>query len=1264
MDSFNKISKDKLKSAGPEEAVTYFRALLLAEAARCNIPSSKVTVSDEINRPDGGIDASVEKIEVEFDEDLIKNGFNAYQIKSGDSFNPTHESNVRKELFRKDDKENLKEGIRDCLDKDGTYTIVTFGHDLLPLERTKSRQLFGKSLRGCGYKNPKIDVIGSDQLSILINKYPALALKLAGKSGMPCFFHDEWANHEDMRQPRYIEESEHKQKIKDIQKVLQFNQPEGFIRIKGEAGIGKTRFVFEATKSEELKSLVLYFKSGEKFDNSAIEYELMREKKMAIIVVDECSRECMHNISNSFHHCINRLKFITITNEEEVTIENVVYFDVPLLSTDSISKIIQSYHVPKNISDRYAVECGGSPRVALIAGRHLSEYPDDPFKSLFKHEFWNTYIAGEVGVDSEMFMKRKAILQHFALFTKFGFEAPYNKEKEAIYDFIVRNDSTISKQIFEEHVKYFRRRKILQGATTLYITPHLLHLKSFKDWWDIYGSNFDLFSFLEDIPPKLKEWFSEMFQYAARSDISRKYIEDLLSETGLLGKYGYNVINLELGSGVFLSIAKADPKNALIFLKRALDNKSKNELLEFTIGRRNVIWALDFIAVWKDLFTDAARILLQIAEAENETWGNNATGVFTGFFSSGVGELAPTEATPAQRFPVIKEAFESDSTIRKKIALEACDQALESKHWARFCGLSDNIMFKKPNRYSPKTGEEYYDNYRRIWKFLEDMYPLLEKELKDKTIGIMLDRSAALLRMEDISPMILSTLKRFSSDSYSDKTSILKMVINALTTAFGEEYSQETYKELIRIREEIGEKDFSAKLRRYVGLNIYEEYKERVDKDGQYRQYLKNKEQNVEKLAEESLDNKKVLHNELPWLVTKKAENGFQFAYFLGLKDTQYIFLEEIMSAQRKAGETGTPDFLGGYFNAIYKKDENKWEKLIERFTRDNFFVKIVPNLILNSKINDKNVVRLLNLAEKNLMEIYHFNAVYYGTSIQDISKNIFNKIIRYLLDHEDPESILIALGLYSRFYISKESKYKIPKVITFELLINKKLFKKLEDVPSSQRDGYSWRKIANEYIKKYPEESIKFAHILIENFGESNTMFSYFDRGCEKILVSITKRHPFEVLSFITKFLKPPYTIRRYHIKELLRGSMRREEREGIIAQIPQEMLWSWVEEDKASNTIHIAMFLPPTLESEITREFLKKYGDEQKVRGKLIINFSNESWTGPASQHFTERKDELEKLKEKENHPNIIAWIDDYIEELDNWIENARKKEERDDY
>ena len=44
--------------------------------------------------------------------------------------------------------------------------------------------------------------------------------------------------------------------------------------------------------------------------------------------------------------------------------------------------------------------------------------------------------------------------------------------------------------------------------------------------------------------------------------------------------------------------------------------------------------------------------------------------------------------------------------------------------------------------------------------------------------------------------------------------------------------------------------------------------------------------------------------------------------------------------------------------------------------------------------------------------------------------------------------------------------------------------------------------------------------------------------------------------------------------------------------------------------------------------------------------------------------REIELEKLKDKESHPNIIAWIDDYIEELNNRIEFNKKIEERDDF
>ena len=58
-------------------------------------------------------------------------------------------------------------------------------------------------------------------------------------------------------------------------------------------------------------------------------------------------------------------------------------------------------------------------------------------------------------------------------------------------------------------------------------------------------------------------------------------------------------------------------------------------MLRFEDGRRDVIWTLEGTALYPDLFKQSARLLLKLADAENETWSNNATGVFTGLFSLG-----------------------------------------------------------------------------------------------------------------------------------------------------------------------------------------------------------------------------------------------------------------------------------------------------------------------------------------------------------------------------------------------------------------------------------------------------------------------------------------------------------------------------------------------------------------------------------------------------------------------------------------------------
>ena len=121
-----------------------------------------------------------------------------------------------------------------------------------------------------------------------------------------------------------------------------------------------------------------------------------------------------------------------------------------------------------------------------------------------------------------------------------------------------------------------------------------------------------------------------------------------------------------------------------------------------------MVWALEKIAMHRDLFADAARLLLALGEAENEDWSNNASGVFIGLFSPAYGRLAPTQVSPVDRFPILKEAFESGSRSRRLLALEACKTGLQPmRMWRRAVGAEYQGLRKEPELWIPKHGEKF-----------------------------------------------------------------------------------------------------------------------------------------------------------------------------------------------------------------------------------------------------------------------------------------------------------------------------------------------------------------------------------------------------------------------------------------------------------------------------------------------------------------------------------------------------------------------------
>jgi hypothetical protein len=153
----------------------------------------------------------------------------------------------------------------------------------------------------------------------------------------------------------------------------------------------------------------------------------------------------------------------------------------------------------------------------------------------------------------------------------------------------------------------------------------------------------------------MRQWFGETIQYAGATPVSRKIVEDFLGRDGQYANTDW--LYTEDEGSFFFGLSLADPRAALRLLERTIGRMDRDALLKFEAGRRQVIRALEGMAVHQDLFRPSAKLLLSLADAENETWANNATGIFVSLFSLGYGEAAPTSLAPKQRVPVLIEAL-------------------------------------------------------------------------------------------------------------------------------------------------------------------------------------------------------------------------------------------------------------------------------------------------------------------------------------------------------------------------------------------------------------------------------------------------------------------------------------------------------------------------------------------------------------------------------------------------------------------------------
>lgn len=1262
--SITKELVDRITTFGQAESISLWRALLWAEAWASRIPRSHVHITPWNDRADGGIDARVD--DAPGNGSVIFAGKTRYQIKTGASFKPWQRSVIEEELFveakRKSKRsadepvtrEDLKPGIRTCLDANGTYVLVCCGVGLESNQRDQAEEHLRSFLvERCGYQTACFRVFDAADLAGFVEPYEGITRDILEIADEDQCSHRSWALQAEMQ--RHLElDAAQGEFVASLARELREDRRR-LIRICGEPGIGKTRLVLEATRDDDLAPLVSYWSSAEKFVDSGSFRRLLHADtpRPAVLVIDECSPAKRAEIWDKLKLRSDHVRIMTIYHEFENTVgDDVVYPVVPPLDEAHIEAIIRRYEVPEISARRFAHWCSGSPRVAHVVGENLRQPTGDLLAlPTSMQDIWTRYVCGRDLPQSESARLRKLTLTYLALFKRFGYSHPVATEAKAIAEMLKEADGQITWDRFQQIVSDLREDKILQGTTTLYISPKLLHVWLWREWWRVHESGMEIGDFVRKLPGQLFEWFGEMFRYAEESQAAAQQVDRLLGPEGPFRQGGF--LETDVGARFFFWLAEAQPVSALGCLEATIGCRTRDELQEFVRGRGEVVAALAKIAFVRESFSAAARMLLALAEAENESWGNNASNTFTGLFSPG--HAAPTEASPAERFPILVEALDSASPGKRRLGLLACDKALMTELSFRDVGpVFRGLRVAQP--WTPQSRAEVDDAYRRVWELLRTKRRELLGQESLQAETILLEHAARLIANPNLMTAVCETLVELANDSSVPAKQLLTQIIFILRI-HGDRLDDPTIEQLKQVQDRLGGHDFSSRLHRYVGMLIWDERSETDDAERLRRQ--------IRDLAQEAVRSRELLKGEFPWLLSDEAEDAYSFGKELASHDAGYTLLDELMEQQRTAGDSGSIDLLAGYLSVVAERDVDRWEQALDQVANDPVLAGRLPIITRHSGFSERAAARVLQVIRRGAATPLEFGRWSTGHAVDELSEPLFRDWMDELLKHETAKAVSVALELLDARY---EGQRPLPCDLALRVLLHERLFSPRDRNLNLRHTGQLWAQAAERFVTVHADRQVAFLEQVLGRWLERSTFFDSANE-CEQVLDRIVRREPVAAWRCIVRFLSEPRNSRTGRILRWLQGEPSGTEESGVstFAILPQDEVFAWVDADAEARAPLLARHVPRTLDAagggHMTRALLSRFGDREDVRTELICNFHSGCWTGRRSASLESDLIAARRWRNDERNARVSRWLDEYIASLESQANRELVAEERSD-
>ncbi|NPV02127.1 MAG: hypothetical protein HPY53_12190 [Brevinematales bacterium] len=1239
------------------QAVDLFRELLWAEGSRSGIGRNLINTSLNTTARDGGLDAVVIS-SGHRNFEIIPKGYVGYQIKTG-RFSAL---DSKKELHRKEKLSNeYKSEIRKLIDNNGYYILVLFDQ-LTASERSKRLDALREDLYPQGFTEERIRLYSIDNLVGFINLFPALVKKL-NPSLQYLQHYEGWGKNYNISNPHTFTFDGHRRIIKEeIIKSISNNIVGKIFRITGLSGKGKTRLIYEILNRDDLKNLVMYIDIGNTASYANfINHIVDNENISCILVVDECSIEEHNYLRNRLYKCSNRIVLITLSTNTTSSSSNTVSFNLEGLDDQSMLEFIKmEYQIDNEMVLNSVIRLSqGYPIIAKLIAENFIRNPGATFIEIADISP-DGYVDKLIVSDYDRIIV-KALLSWIAVFGKVGIIEKDKKE----YNFI--REQMGNNIVFESVLSEQKRRGILTGQYYLQVTPYALQIYFIQEWWqknETLKNNAVAFQrFLEDIIANLgidsAKKFIDNFKYIGASTEIKELIKVFFDKNGILDDL--SILDTPLGADFFFTLSKINPEASLACLERNLGGLSIEELQKFSIGRRYIVFSLEWISAFKDYFYRSAELLKLLALAENEGYDNNATGVFKGLFSTAWGSVGGSELPPNERLPYLYDTFNSKEISQQALAIQGFKFAINFLPISRMVVHRNEGNYKIPKWWHPLKFEEWFNPIYESWKFLIENYNSVSSELIKEYLDVLVSSIHGSISRGDFNELIFASFNLITEHNLMEKKELIEFIMRLFIHK--DEYKKDIIKFLEATISNISGDDFHSRIERYVYFMIYED----AYSDGNYEG---NKiDEIIDQLAVEIMKNPGLLKQEYNHLMTECNGREYYLGIKIGNKDTDYRFLSELYEEQKKEGRRSVV-FFSGYLNSLHRNNENKWNDIIHKIAEDDILSVHLLTFLEYSGINNLSLNILLDFIKTGKL-IFDSYSVINEFNIKDIDNNLVIKLLELFLDRGNYNELVHGLNI-AKNLIKKDVAFTkhhldlITKILTHNVY--------LPSTPKNYNHNleYGWLELSKQYLSIEGSVIENLMSIFVENIISDQGFINrsnYFAVELANIMITKDPDCAWKIfISYAYPF--KPYLL---HLIDIFSGGFfdRERDNEEPFILFGKQNVFNWINEqgkERIKRAELIAYFLPKILykneKPTLLRDFIVEFGNSDEIMSSVAANCSSGSWVGNASQHYQDKIDELNTYKSLENNPNVLNWIKNMIESFQSNRQRALIEEEREDF